>query len=130
MPNDDSDLIKAWQMGDAAYHGNILQEQANYQQARAASDAEGMASAGMKIANYQQQRQQFANISIRELEVADPQKAAGLKISNAVDGLTPDEIEIAKNCRQTPQEYAANKLKLRAMRERGDYRDDHGSMKR
>jgi hypothetical protein len=45
-------------------------------------------------------------------------------------GLTQDELDIAKSCRQTDEEYARNKDRLQYLRATGQYRDDQGTVRR
>jgi hypothetical protein len=45
-------------------------------------------------------------------------------------GLSQDELDIAKSCGQSDEEYARNKETLRRKRMSGEYRDDQGRVTR
>ncbi len=119
-------------MSIASYQSVLANENANYMQAQAANDMEGMVDSANRMAGYR--------ASMRELdrmlaEAIHPQPQRG-----PVDryGLTESEREVAKNFTQDPRmseedklrTYAEQKARYQRARATGAYRDDQGRVTR
>jgi hypothetical protein len=134
------DLRKVHARGIQSMQMAYEEAAAEYRQAQLAEDTDGMASAAMRMAGLEATVEKFNNMANRAM---NPQP--GPMPTNRY-GLTPDEVEVAKNSfgairdrdghlvdlsdDQKFEIYARNKARYRHMRQTGEYRDDQGQVRR
>src|SRR5581483_8430654 len=126
------DIGKVHQRSVQDFQAAFQDAQAEFQQANIADDVEGAAFAAQKMA--------ALRASMKELNGMATEYVASRQAAQPSNryGLSPEEVEVAKNFTADPRmsedqklaTYAEQKAKYQHQRATGQYRDDQGTVRR
>jgi hypothetical protein len=121
VPYNHEDVIRAQyeelQAEMARAHGE-------YESGRLCEDADSTMGAARRMIEIRQKLGALDNITTQYV-ASQQRQPAGNRY-----GLNQDQVDIAKSCGLTDEEYARNRDKLARMRQDGSYRDDNGRVTR